>query len=94
MAFEITKAGAKFTRRGRPDKRCRESVKAIVELGCAHPQRAQVVAEHGDVVQSVRDFPPGPHAGGVRRAEKFVGDQACIHAQPEWEVALHAPRPR
>src|SRR5207237_1365334 len=62
MIFEIAKAGAKFPGCRRPDERGGKGIKAIVELGRADAQSAQVVAEHDDVVQLVRDLAPAPHA--------------------------------
>src|SRR5712671_1588064 len=92
MMFKIAEAKAEFV--GRPHQRRRESAEVVVKLRSAHSKRAQVVADHGDVVQSVGNLAPGPNAGSVRWTKEFVGDQASIHAQPEWKISFDAPCPR
>src|SRR6266403_3427279 len=56
MTLEISKAETEFSGSRCPDKRSRNRVEAVVELRCAYTQRAQVVPDHGDVVQPVRDL--------------------------------------
>src|SRR4030081_1455040 len=62
MRLEVSKADTEFPGRWCPDERSRNCVEAVVELRCAYTQRAQVVPDHSDVVQPVRDLAPGPNA--------------------------------
>src|SRR3977135_2180411 len=62
MTLEIPKAETEFSGSRCPDERSRNGVEAVVELRCAYTQRAQVVPDHSDVVQPVRDLAPGPNA--------------------------------
>ena len=85
MVFKIAEAQSEFTSGGRPYEGHGYSMEAIVQLRRTNAEGAQVVGNHGDVIQFVGDLSPSPDTGTVGSTEELVGDQASIDAQPKGE---------
>src|SRR5438270_8126599 len=92
MTLEIPEAGTEIAGGRFPDQRCRNRIEAIIQLRCTDPERAQVIANHGNVVQFLRELSRGPNARSVGGSEEFVSHQSAVDAQPEWKITFHASR--
>src|SRR5262249_37110314 len=65
---------------------------AVVELQSAHAQLAGGVGKHSLIPQLVREIAREINAGGIRRPEEFVADEAAGHGKAEREAGFHASR--
>ena len=73
---------AELAGRRQPLDRVGLRVHPVVELRCAHAERAQVVADHRHVLDLGVELAFEPDAGGVGPTEELVGNQAVVHAEP------------
>src|SRR3954447_15017065 len=92
MTLEIAEAGTEIAGGRFPDQRCRDRIEAVIQLRCTNPERAQVIANHGNIVELLCEFSPSPNARSVRGAEEFVSHHSAVDAKPEWKVTLYASR--
>src|SRR5205823_12844559 len=62
MTLEIAESGTEFAGSRFPDQRCRDRIEAVIQLRCTNPERAQVIANHGNIVELLCEFSPSPNA--------------------------------
>src|SRR5690349_4028487 len=94
VVLEVAEALAEFSRCWFPHQRRRYRIEVIVELSRAHPEGAQVVADHRLVAQGRGDIALGPEAARIGRAEELVRHQAIVDTEPEWEITFGGTHPR
>ena len=96
VALEVPEAAgrAELAGGGHPHQRARNRAHVVPELPRIYAELAQIVAPHHAVAQPLGDFAPCKEAGGVRRPEELIRDQALVRPEPVRPLPLRAPGAR